>query len=201
MIRRLMAAFIASAALIIPSAAIAQQATPVSGDPAAAYCEQVGGAVRERTPVYGSNNPMTQITLGNPVRFCEFTGGEGADPPESFIMVDLDTLYSEEPTLAALAYLTMPPLPEDTNGANPASVYCSALGGAEIGSLSGAGGGWESEDRAAQIVVLQACVFGDGSIIDSWGIAYHTNGTIRGADLTDLFRYQSDSPPLVFPGQ
>lgn len=201
MIRRLMIALIASFALVVPMPAMAQQATPVNDDPAAAYCEQVGGSVRERTPMYGTNNPTTQFPLGSPVRFCEFTGGEGADPPESFIMVDLQTLYSEEPTLAALAYLTMPPLPDTSGGGNPASIYCSSLGGAEIGAMTGAGGGWETEDRTAQIVVLEACVFGDGSIIDSWGIAYHTNGTIRGADLTHRFRYQSDSPPLVFPGQ
>jgi putative hemolysin len=199
--RRWIFAMLASLAVTAPVAAMAQEATPVSGDPEAAYCEQVGGTVRERTPMYGTNNPTSQFPLGSPVRFCEFTGGEGADPPESFIMVDLDTLYSEEPTLAALAYLTMPPLPDTSGGGNPASIYCSSLGGAEIGSSTGAGGGWEIEDRTAQIVVLQACVFGDGSIIDSWGIAYHTNGTIRGADLTHLFRYQSDAPPLVFPGQ
>ncbi|CAN5648930.1 hypothetical protein BH09CHL1_BH09CHL1_20430 [soil metagenome] len=201
MFRRIAFGLLASIALIAPTAAMAQEASPVAGDPAAAYCEQVGGSVRERIPMYGSNNPMNEFPLGNPMKFCEFTGGEGADPPESFIMVDLDTLYSEEPTLAALAYLTMPPLPETPSSINPASFYCSSLGGAEIGSVTGAGGGWMSEDRSAQIVGLQACVFGDGSIIDSWGIAYHTNGTIRGADLTSLFRYQSADPPLVFPGQ
>lgn len=200
MFRRITIALIASMALIAPTA-LAQEATPIPGDPAAAYCEQAGGDVRERTPVYGSNNPTAEFPLGAPVRFCEFTGGEGAEPPESFIMIDLDTLYSETPTLAALAYLTTPPLPDIPASQNPASVYCSSLGGAEIGSLTGAGGGWLSEDRSAQIVVLQACVFGDGSIIDSWGIAYHANGTVRGADLTPLFRYQSANPPLVFPGQ
>ena len=34
------------------------------------------------------------------------------------------------------------------------------------------------------------CVFPDLSSIDSWGLTYHSDGTIRGADLTDLFRYK-----------
>lgn len=201
MIRKLAALILAALFIGTPAGAIAQQASPVADDDPAAYCESVGGAVRERTPTYGTNNPMSEFALGAPVRFCEFTGGAGAEPPESFIMVDLATLASETPTLAALAYLIKPPLPEIPANVNPASVYCSSLGGAEIGSLTGAGGGWATSDRSAQIVVLQACVFGDGSIIDSWGIAYHTNGTIRGADLTAKFRYQSADPPLVFPGQ
>jgi hypothetical protein len=33
------------------------------------------------------------------------------------------------------------------------------------------------------------CVFPDLPIIDSWGLAYHTMGTIRGADLEPMFRW------------
>jgi hypothetical protein len=38
------------------------------------------------------------------------------------------------------------------------------------------------------------CIFPDLSSIDSWGLTYHSEGTIRGADLTDLLRYK---PPQV----
>jgi hypothetical protein len=34
------------------------------------------------------------------------------------------------------------------------------------------------------------CVFPDLSIIDSWGLAYHTMGTVRGANLESVFRSQ-----------
>jgi putative hemolysin len=193
-------------AALLPSPLLAQAtpspgATPVASPAAsgaAAYCASVGGIVRTRTPVLGTNDPATQIRLAGAREFCEFTGGAGAEPATSWISVDLDTLYAEQPTLAALAYLTKPPLPQTTGGANPASVYCASLGGAEIGAKTGAGGGWVTDDSDTPIDVLEACAFGDGSIIDSWGIAYHTNGTIRGADLTKRFRYQSANPPHVF---
>lgn len=189
-------------AALLPSSLLAQAtpvpaATPVSGD-AAAYCASVGGIVRTRTPVFGTNAPTTEIQLGGARQFCEFTGGAGAEPATSWIIVDLNTLYSQQPTLAALAYLTKPALPQSTGGANPASIYCASLGGAEIGARSGAGGGWVTTDKSTPIDVLEACAFGDGSIIDSWGITYHANGTIRGADLTTRFRYQSANPPHVF---
>ena len=194
----------------LPAAGSAQEAATPEATPVlpgavqdpAFYCQQQGGVVRERVPILGTNDPATQIQLAGSRQFCEFTGGEGADPSTSWIAVDLDTLMAVTPTLAALAYLTTPPIPENNeHSANPASLYCSALGGAEIGSLTGVGGGWVTEDTDTDIQVLQACTFPDGSIIDSWGIAYHTDGTIRGADLTPILSYQSANPPLVFPGQ
>lgn len=175
----------------------ASPAVVESGD-AAAYCVSQGGVVRERTPVLGTNSPATQITLGGARAFCEFTHGEGADD-DSSIAIDLDSLVSPEPTFAVLAYLTKPPVPENTGGANPASIYCAHLGGAEIGATSGSGGGWVTTDTDTPIDVLEACVFGDGSIIDSWGITYHANDIVRGADLTAKFVYQSANPPHVFP--
>lgn len=193
-----------------PVAGAAQGAATPSASPAAPgaiqdpaiYCEQQGGVVRERVPVLGTNDPASQIQLAGSRRFCEFTGGAGADPATSWIAIDLDTLMAVTPTLAALAYLTRPPLPTHTTpGANPASLYCAHLGGSELGSASGVGGGWVTEDTDTGIQVLQACAFPDGSIIDSWGIAYHADGTIRGADLASILQYQPASPPLVFPSQ
>ena len=45
--------------------------------------------------------------------------------------------------------------------------------------------------------VLEACVFPDQSVIDSFGIFYHARGIVRGVDLTTSFAYRSDSPPFV----
>ena len=49
-------------------------------------------------------------------------------------------------------------------------------------------------------VVVGLCVFPDLSFIDEWGLAYHSNGDIRGKDLTTVMEYQpgADLPP-VFP--
>ena len=39
-------------------------------------------------------------------------------------------------------------------------------------------------------VVMDMCVFADGSAIDEFGIWYYANGTVRGADLAPILRYQ-----------
>jgi hypothetical protein len=52
-------------------------------------------------------------------------------------------------------------------------------------------GGWVS--GADRTDVVQMCVFPDLSIIDSWGLAYHTMGTVRGANLEPLFRWKPES--------
>jgi hypothetical protein len=48
--------------------------------------------------------------------------------------------------------------------------------------------------------VLDVCVFPDGSMIDAWGITYHSWGIVRGKDLKPVFRYRSNNPPNVFAG-
>jgi hypothetical protein len=45
---------------------------------------------------------------------------------------------------------------------------------------------------------LQACVFPDGSIIDSFGILHHSQDIVRGADLTSRFRYRPSHLRNVF---
>ena len=37
--------------------------------------------------------------------------------------------------------------------------------------------------------VLETCIFPDMSSIDSWGLAYHSAGIIRGKDLAKVLRY------------
>jgi len=63
------------------------------------------------------------------------------------------------------------------------------------------GGGWTDPAQAA-FTVMVPCTFADGSSIDTFGLWYHANGTIRGADLAPLFNHQPgdrlpeiDSPP------
>ena len=147
-----------------------------------------------RHPVYayGSANPLQ---LSGSLDFCQFTA-----PDKSMIAISLDTLYTEQPTLATLAYLQKPPHGKTPNpGANPGSFYCTQLGGSDLfGGVNATGGGWVSDDKNDPFNPLEACIFPDLSTIDSWGLTYHTNGTIRGTDLSKVIRYQMPSTPGVF---
>ena len=161
------------------------------GDPAAAqWCASLQGTVVDRYPASNASSDAP-VAMGPTVRFCEFTGGEGAEPPNSRISVRLTTLASDQPSMAATAFFTKPELAENGGSANPASVYCAALGGVEMGGQLAPDGGWVNGADATDVV--QMCVFPDLSIIDSWGLAYHTMGTIRGADLEPLFRWKPES--------
>jgi hypothetical protein len=180
-----------------PSAGSAARTTPiVSGldaisvptriDPAetaaAAYCEQTNGQVEVRRAVYGTNGPSA-LALAGLAYFCQYTKKKDG----SRIHILLSTLYTTKPTLAALAYILKPPI--GSCHGNPASCYCSFLGGSDqFGGTSGNGGGWYKKNSIDQ--VLEACIFPDMSSIDSWGLAYHTNGIIRGIDLTKVMRYK-----------
>jgi putative hemolysin len=146
------------------------------------YCTSNGGVVETRQPYFGTN-------FGNPLRlagsrqFCQFTARDG-----SRIHILLSTLYATKPTLAALAYYAKVPLASPGNGANPASFYCTQLGGSDqFGGVNIGGGGWVlwgSIDES-----LEACIFPDMSSIDSWGLAYHSASIIRGINLGRVMRY------------
>jgi putative hemolysin len=182
LIARLVLLSVALTGVAAAAPAVAQE------DPAAAeWCAEHGGTVVDRYPASNVSGG-SPTALGDPVRFCEFTGGEGADPADSRINVRLTTLASDQPSMAAAAYLTKPAMAEGGGSANPASLYCAALGGAELGGELAPDGGWVNVEDASDNV--QMCVFPDLSIIDSWGLTYHTQGTIRGADLEPLFRWQ-----------
>jgi putative hemolysin len=169
--------------------ALAWQATPLAGGNPIHDCVAAGGQARERFPALGQ--PGGEITpLAAPALFCAFTGGAGADPSDSTIEVAADTLFANRPSLAAIAYFAKPPLPKTNGSANPASVYCSYLGGSDqIGGVLGPLGGWYAQATPDE-PPLQVCVFPDGSKIDAWGLAYHGQGIIRGADLSPLFRWR-----------
>jgi hypothetical protein len=135
-----------------------------------------------RHPVYGSNGPSLLFLAG--VRtFCQYTRKKDG----SRIHILLTTLYTTKPTLAALAYILKPPV--GSCQGNPASCYCSYLGGSDqFGGTTGAGGGWYKKNSIDQ--TLEACIFPDMSSIDSWGLAYHANGIIRGINLEKVMRYK-----------
>ncbi len=173
---------IGSAALLL-QAAHGMAAQPETGN-ASAYCEQTGGKVIPRTPMYGTNGPASSwLRLTGTRKFCQYTSPTDG----SRIHVLLESLYSTTPSLAVLAYYAKPALGTGCTG-NPASCYCTQLGGSDLfGGITAAGGGWYG--KGSIDAVLEACIFPDMSSIDSWGLAYNSNGIIRGIDLTTVLRY------------
>lgn len=161
------------------------------------YCASSGGQVQQRQPTYNTNGDQsTWVALGEPVEVCLFTS---SDASQSRIIVDLVSLYSTNPTLAALAYLAkVQPSTKGNPSANPASLLCSQLGGASGYGTSVSGGGLVQDDGSGDPSVMSPCTFADGSMIDDWGIAYYSAGTVRGADLAPLFRFSRTNLPPVF---
>ena len=153
----------------------------------AAYCVKKGGVVQTRIPEYGTNGG-TALVLAGKADFCQFTSQKDG----SQINVLLSTLTTRQPSLAALAYYAQVQL-GSCNG-NPASCYCTLLGGSDLfGGINAAGGGWVLDSDPND--VLEACIFPDMSSIDSWGLAYHSIGTIRGKDLAKVLRYGNPYNP------
>jgi len=150
---------------------------------AATYCTDNGGVVETRQPYFGTNfsNPLQ---LAGSRQFCQFTAkGDG-----SRIHILLSTLYATKPTLAALAYYAKVPLQSSGGGGNPASFYCTQLGGSDqFGGVNIGGGGWVQWGAIDES--LEACIFPDMSSIDSWGLAYHSASIIRGINLGKVMRY------------
>lgn len=172
---------------------------PSGGDAAgAAYCQSKGGQAQTRDATFGTNGPQTSwLPMAGSTQVCRF---QADDEARSRIYVDFATLTSARPTLAGLAYLSRPPLPTANGGGNPATGYCTKLGGSStFGEVSANGGGWVNKDDPDDVVV-GLCVFPDLSFIDEWGLAYHAGGVVRGRDLTQVMTYQPPSPlPDVFP--
>ncbi len=152
---------------------------------AADYCVKRGGEIDVRSPYFNTNDdPQNWFRLSGARQFCKFTLKKDG----SRIHVLLSTLYTDKPTLAALAYYAAVPLNGGCNG-NPASCYCSQLGGSDLfGGINANGGGWVQKSDPID-TALEACVFPDMSMIDSWGLAYHSFGIVRGKDLTKVLKY------------
>ena len=170
--------------------------TPIDPYPSEAvdYCESNHGEVQYRHPTYGTNNDESAwVPLGRAIATCKLeTLGD-----DTAIVVDLNTLYSENPTLAALAYLQSSTPADLRPSGNPAAAICSALGGTSAFGPGVNGGGLADPDDA-DFAVFAPCAFADGSFIEEWGIAYHQEGTIRGADLEPLFRFDVSKAPHVY---
>ncbi len=149
------------------------------------YCVKKGGEVDVRSPYFNTNddNQANWLRLSGSRQFCKFTSKKDG----SRIYVQLSTLYTDKPSLAALAYYAEVPL-GSCNG-NPASCYCTQLGGSDsFGGINANGGGWVKKSDPVD-TVLEACIFPDMSTIDSWGLAYHSAGIIRGKDLSKVLKY------------
>jgi putative hemolysin len=202
-------AAVAGLAAVLLSGAVAAAASPAPSpfpgpvfqyDQAAAeaQCTAAGGTVQERRAAFNTNmDPSGWLMLAGDTELCRFQTMGGDDT--SRIYVDLRTLSSEVPTLAATAYLADIPMNvKTTGGANPATAYCASLDGTSAFGPTGSGGGWVNLDDPIDLV-LAMCVFADGSMIDEWGIAYHSNGTIRGIDLATVLAWQpGDTLPPVY---
>ncbi len=176
-----------------PSSDPATSAEELAG--AAEYCESQGGEVQQRQPASQTDLGESEwVPLGDPVAVCRFQTLD--DDAKSRIYVDLVTITSDEPTLAALAYLSRAEIPDDPPG-NPASALCASLGGTGAFGSSGRGGGLADPDDADDPVIVP-CTFADGSFIDEWGLAYHADGTVRGKDLSGVFQFDQSTLPQLF---
>lgn len=165
------------------TALTAQTESSTSG-PKAAYCTSTGGTVENRMAYFGTNGPTSSwLQLAGVLQFCQYTSSSDG----SRIHVSLDSLYTKQPSLATLAYYAQVPWNGQGNG-NPASFYCTQLGGSDaFGGVTAAGGGWVQFGAIDE--VLEACIFPDGSTIDSWGLLYYSDNIVRGTNLGTVLKY------------
>lgn len=151
------------------------------------YCVKKGGEVDVREPYFNTNDiEQNWLQLAGARQFCKFTLKKDG----SRIHVLLSTIYTDKPSLAALAYYAQIQMGSGCNG-NPASCYCTQLGGSDLfGGVNANGGGWVQKSDPID-TVLEACIFPDMSTIDSWGLTYHSVGIIRGKDLSKVLRFKN----------
>ncbi|GAA1927384.1 hypothetical protein GCM10009837_60980 [Streptomyces durmitorensis] len=181
------------AALLLSGSAVAANAADSPAAPAAGpaakrvpadatWCKKQGGTAQKQVPYYTKTG--TQIVrLGGEREMCVFTGADGTK-----ITIGADSLAADKPTLAALAYVHKPADPGGHPG-NPSLGYCKSINGTALyGPKSTDGGGWAKKGETNPSNVVSSCMFADGSVIDAWGLKYHSGDVIRGADLTKKFR-------------
>jgi len=183
-----------------PASSVGGGSAGSSGDGAARrYCTDKGGMLVDRVAVWNTNaDPAAQLPLAGRMTFCEFESGSGQETTR--ISVDLTTLSSKQPTLAAIAYLSkIGPVVPANPGQNPGAYDCNTgLGGSGTFGNTSAGGGWVAASEPV-FKVMDMCFFADGSAIDEFGIFYYANDAVRGADLAPLFAYQPGTKlPAVF---
>ncbi len=178
-----------SLALLLGASFLAAQQTPQAAARTSTleFCKSSGGEIVYRQAVYGTNASASNWLVLAPIQgFCEYTSAKDG----STVGVFLETLTTTQPTLAALSYYSQTKPSLTPNGENPASHYCTQLGGTDVfGGIGFAGGGWVN--TSVQTQVRQTCVFPDSSAIDSFGLFYHSAGIINGIDLSTVLRYQA----------
>lgn len=189
---------VAAACNVPPAGRDGPPTAGAGSDEAAAkqYCTDKGGKLVDRVATWNTNADVAaQLPLAGHMTLCEFDGSDGTR-----IAVDLVTLYSTEPTLASVAYLSkVPPVLPEVPSANPAAYNCDqGLGGTSDFGNGAAGGGWVNDDEPV-FKVMNLCVFADMSAIDEFGIFYYATGAVRGADLAPILRYQPGNRlPAIF---
>jgi hypothetical protein len=160
------------------------------------YCTDKGGNVVELKPVIQPGTD-SQVELAGSMNVCQFIKQDGDSPTQ--LIVDLQTLHAEKPTLAGFAYAAkVPSSNSGAAGSNPASSYCpddlagtEAFGTASSGSWTGAlDPGMEAGDTEPLSDTIDLCVFADRSAIDDFALFYHSDGTIRGVNLEHVTRFQ-----------
>lgn len=152
------------------------------------YCRKTGGKVQVRDAWY-TNNAGSQVRLNGSATFCHYRAKD-----KSTIDIDVKTLYSTKPTLAAMAYYAELKISKQCHKylADPAVCYCrQELFGADFFTT---GGSWvPAGQRPNGNNRTPFCVFSDFSVIDSWGLTYHSAGIVRGMDLSKVLRYKPGS--------
>ncbi|MBP2328983.1 putative hemolysin [Kibdelosporangium banguiense] len=171
------------AGLLSGATAGAETPGPAASQSDKSWCAAKGGKAIDYSP--WANTNYTPVRLGGRFTMCDFTDKK----EQTTITVSADSLAADEPTLAALAYTFKPQKPPSTGGENPADDYCVKLGGAvQFGANPSDVGGWAPSSQKEPTEFAGMCVFADRSMIDSWGLFYHLNGVIRGADLTGKWK-------------
>lgn len=152
------------------------------------YCRKTGGKVQVRNAWY-TNSAGAQVRLNGTATFCHYRAKD-----KSTVDLDVKTLYSTKPTLAALAYYAELKISKQCHKylADPAVCYCrQELFGADFFTT---GGSWVvAGQRPNGNNRTPFCVFSDFSVIDSWGLTYHSAGIVRGMDLSKVLRYKPGS--------
>lgn len=188
--RKLLPAALALGSLFLGSAASAEVV-----DDGGAYCRKNGG-VSGLYRFYGNTNadPAAWLEYGGPaVRLCAFSSPPDPTGFQSRIWIANTTLVSTKPTAAALVLHRRPAVPwPEFNGSNPSHEICESLGGASWDKWGpGANGSGWARSPTDEDGPTNLCVFADGSMVDTWGIAYWVFGQVRGIDLTTVLRFKN----------
>ncbi len=128
-------------------------------------CEQAGGKVIELRPLYEAH---TGIVYGAPKEFCQFNNLRKGGLNE---IMGLDAFEATTPNFAEtfvkkLKILPLQKLPTKPFN-DPALNVCLELGGSEV-EFTIPEGAFVNNMNAQ----MDMCVFGDGSSISAWSLAY-----------------------------